>query len=213
MGRLLRLAACAAVFALLVWGQNSRNDSVRPRIGVYLDFEHVPASVPLEVMERAVEDLLKPAGVSVAWRSTRQNSGTEAFSGLAVVRFKGRCEVKSPIPASNFGTLGETMALASTRVSGGRVLPYTEVECDEVRKALAYLRPGAGLAARQEAFGAALGRVVAHELYHILANRVEHAGEGLAQASELLSDLVSSQNLSFDESAARAIRNGFRVQK
>src|SRR5579863_9403583 len=100
MGRLLRLAACAPVFALLVWGQSSRNSAVMPRIGVYLDFEHVPASVPLEVMKRAVEDLLTAAGVSVAWRSTGQNSGTEAFSGLAVVRFKGRCEVKSPIPAS-----------------------------------------------------------------------------------------------------------------
>lgn len=164
-------------------------------------------------MERAVEVLLKPAGVSVTWRSTSENSGMEAFSRLAVVRFKGRCEVKSPIPASNFGTLGETTALASTRVSGGRVLPYTEVDCDEVRRALAYLRPGAGLAERQKTFGAALGRVVAHELYHILANRVEHAGEGLAQASELLSDLVSSQNLSFDESATRAIRNGFEVPK
>lgn len=213
MGRLLRLAACAPVFALLVWAQSSRNSPVTPRLGVYLEFERVPAGGQLEVMERAVEDLLKPAGVSVAWRSTGRNSGTEAFSGLAVVRFNGRCDVKSPIPASNFGTLGETTALASTRVSGGRVLPYTEVECDEVRKALAYIRPGTGLAERQEAFGAALGRVVAHELYHILANRVEHAGDGLAQSSELLSDLVSSRNLPFDESATRSIREAFQAQK
>ena len=184
-----------------------------PRIGIYLDFERGPAGVPLEVMERAVEDLLRPAGISVAWRWTGQNSGREVFSRLAVLRFKGRCEVKSPIAASNFGTLGETTALASTLVSGGRVLPYTEVECNEVRKALAYISQGANLAERQKAFGEALGRVVAHEVYHILATRVEHAGEGIAQASELLSDLVSSRNLNFDESATRAIRKGFRVQK
>ena len=213
MGQFLRLAACGLVFAFLTWAQPSQNDSVRPRIGVYLDFERIPATVPLQVMQRAVEDLLTPAGVFVVWRSAGQNSGTEAFSALAVVRFKGGCAVKSPVPASNFGTLGETTALASTRVSGGRVLPYTEVECGEVGKALAYIRPGAGLAEREKAFGTALGRVVAHELYHILANRVEHAAEGLAQASELLSDLVSSRKLSFDESAARAIRNRFQARK
>lgn len=213
MGPLLRLGACAPVLVLLACAQSSRNNSVTPRIGVYLDFERVPASVPFEVMEREVEELLKPVRVSVAWRLTNSNSGREAFSGLAVVRFRGRCEVHSPIPARNFGTLGEITTLASTRVSGGRVLPYTEVECDEVRKALAYVGRGAGLAERQRAFGAALGRVVAHELYHILANRVEHAGEGLAQASERLSDLISSRNLSFDESATRAIRNGFQIQK
>jgi hypothetical protein len=82
-----------------------------------------------------------------------------------------------------------------------------------VRKALAYVAPGAGLIARQQALGLALGRVVAHELYHILGNTAAHAGEGLAKASEILRDLVSSGDLSFDPGAAAMIHKGLPAQK
>lgn len=213
MVRTLRVAACVPILAFLASAQSSRNDAASPLIGVYMQFDREPGNVPVIVMERAVENLLKPAGIAVAWRRTRENSGTESFSDLAVLRFKGRCEAKSSLRASNFGTLGETRALASTRVSGRRVMPYTEVECDEVRKAMTYVNPSADLADRQRAFGLALGRVVAHELYHILANSVEHSGEGLGRASELISDLVSSRNLDFDESASRAMRSAFQAPK
>lgn len=205
MLRLLQLAACATVFALLAWAQLPRDKSALPLIGVYLDFDSAPETASVNAMEHAVESLLQPAGVRVAWRSMRENSGHEAFSGLAVMKFRGRCAARGPQTPDEFGTLGEVDALASTAVSGGHVLPYTEVECDQVRKALAYVRPGAGLLARQQALGLALGRVVAHELYHILGNTAAHTGEGLAKASELLRDLVSTGQLSFDQSAASRI--------
>ena len=44
---------------------------------------------------------------------------------------------------------------------------------------------------RQKAFGLALGRVVAHELYHFLADKTRHAAAGLAGASHDWLDLVS----------------------
>ena len=212
--RLLVLAACAAVLALIAQGQASSGPpSISPLIGVYLDFDHIPEGVPVEVMERAVESLLKPAGVTLAWRLTGENLGTESFSGLAVLKFKGRCDVNAPRPPSSFGTLGEVNRLAFTAVSGGSVLPFAEVECDQVRKALSYVAPGTAPLQREQALGLALGRVVAHELYHVLANSAHHAGDGLAKASELLRDLVSPRELSFDESSSNAIRNRFLSER
>jgi hypothetical protein len=213
MWRLLQLAACAPALALSALAQTPTKSPNMPLVGVYLEFDHVPEGVSVNAMERSVETLLKPAGVALAWRQIRENAGKEAFSRLAVLKFKGRCDLRAPRVASKFGSLGETTALAFTEISRGRVLPYTEVECDEVRKALAYVRPGAGALENENAFGLALGRVVAHELYHILANSVAHAGNGLAKASELLSDLVSTRDLRFDAAAARAIRNGIRAEK
>ena len=211
--RLVLVAACAAVFARSNLAQTPRNQPVSPLIGVYLDFDHAPGAVSIEAMKRVVENLFKPAGLTLAWRLSGENTGTETFSGLAVLKFRGYCETTAPKPASEVGTIGELNALAYTAVSGGRVLPYTQVECDQVRKALAYVPAWAGMLERQQALGLALGRVVAHELYHILGDTAAHASQGLARASEALRDLVSPRDLRFDESASRAIRKRFQSAK
>jgi hypothetical protein len=151
-------------------------------------------------MKRAVERLLKPAGIALAWRMTADNLGTESFAGLAVLRFKGRCLPTAPGPVSGFG---EINVLAATDELHGAVLPYTDVECDQVRKALAYVPQ----ASRQHALGIALGRVVAHELYHILANTATHAAEGLAKASQLLPDLVSARDLNLDGRSSHTVQD------
>jgi hypothetical protein len=176
-----------------------------------MDFDQKPEGVSVEAMKRAVEALLKPSGIRLVWRFTSENHGTEAFSDLAVLKFQGRCQAKGPLPLSGFGSLGETETLASTDVSVNRVLPYTKVRCDEIRKALAYVKPGAGAMQLQQALGLALGRVVAHELYHILARSASHASEGLAKTSQLLRDLVSPRELIFDDRSSRAIRRRFQV--
>ncbi len=212
MRRLLFLAPCAALFALLTSAQTT-DKPVRPLIGVYMHFDHVPEGVSIETMKRAAENLLKPAGIRLAWRLTSENHGSEPFSALAVLKFQGRCQAQGLLPDSHFGMPGETNTLAFTKVSGGRVLPYTRVECDEVRKALAYVTPGLGAFQLQQALGRALGRVVAHELYHILAQTASHATEGLAKTSQFLRDLVSPRELAFDEISARAIRKRFQLEK
>lgn len=172
-----------------------------------MDFDHVPDTVSVEAMKRAVEHVLSASGIRVAWRRIEENHGTEAFARLAVLKFEGHCSAEAPRSASEFGTLGETDTLAQTKVSRGRVLPYAKVECDQVRKALAYVAPGAGALNLKQALGLALGRVVAHELYHILSQSASHASEGLAKTSQLLKDLVSTRELVFDEGASCAIRN------
>lgn len=211
MRRLLALAPCA-LFALLSSAQTP-DPSVPPLIGVYMDFDHVPEAVSFDAMKRAVESILKPSGIRVAWRSTTANHGTESFADFAVLKFHGQCRANAPRSPSNFGTLGETNTLAKTMVSGGRVLPFTKVECDQIRKSLDFVGPGAGALQREQALGLALGRVVAHELYHILARTVSHAGEGLAQSSQALRDLVSTRDLNFDQRTSAFIHNSVSGRK
>jgi len=197
MRRFIHFTATAALCAMFA---QAADGPPTPLVGVYLSFDALPESASVEVMKRAVERLLKPAGVALAWRMTDDNVGTETFAGLAVLRFKGRCLPTAPGPVSGFG---EINVLATTDESHGQVLPYTDVECDQVRKALAYVPLGS----RQRALGMALGRVVAHELYHILANTATHAAQGLAKASQLLPDLVSPHELSLDGRSSRTVQD------
>ena len=167
-------------------------------VGVFLDFDSPPGPGPVSVMKIEVEKILKASGVSLDWRMLKDNQGNEAFARLVVLKFKGSCKVEQwPQTASDFGSLGESSALAFTKVDHGHVLPYSEVRCDELRKAMRYLRPGTGRTARQLALGRAMARVVAHELYHILAGTMAHASTGLAKASHSLEDLIAPGELGF----------------
>lgn len=211
------MAVCAAATALLASGQTVPKANPNPSVGVFMDFDgdSAPGAAPLEIMKNEVDKLLKPSGISLNWRLAKENRGNQAFSGLVVLKFNGKCRVEgwtSPVempPASDFGSLGEESTLGATRVAGGRVLPYSEVECDAIKKALAYLPPGTGRKEEQRALGLAMGRVVAHELYHVLASTTAHAVRGLANATESLQDLISPADLGFDAGASRAIGESF----
>jgi hypothetical protein len=176
-----------------------------------MEFDSKPPAASLQVMKNEVDELLKASGVSLDWRMASENHGNESFSGLVVLKFRGTCRADSQRAGMDFGTLGETHALGETKVAHGRVLPYTEVKCDEIREALSYLQPGSGQKERQKALGIALGRVVAHELYHILARTRQHAARGLAKASQSLEDLISTHDLGFREEDSRAIEEGVRT--
>jgi hypothetical protein len=212
MVRAFWLVACAALTALLSFGQNPPASKNIPSVGVFLDFDSVPGSVPVDVMKKEVDKILKPSGVALDWRLTSENHGDEVFNGLVVLKFKGKCKLEGwgDLPAGL--TPGEERTLGATKVVNGRVLPFTEVRCDEVKRALAYLRPEANQRERQKAFGIALGRVVAHEIYHILARTTGHAIRGLAKASESMEDLVTAGSMGFREEDSTAIRKGLLPQ-
>jgi hypothetical protein len=179
----------------------------QPNVGIFMQFDASPGAASIvTAMESEVDRLFEPSGLALTWHLTGDQRTSEGYSRLAVVRFKGRCSAElAALNQSGVFSGGGIHTLGSTQVSDGRVLPYTEVRCDEVRKALAFLGPGAGIAERQLALGRALGRVLAHELYHILANAKTHASHGLAHAVEPLDDLVSPKSEGFLDTDWKAI--------
>jgi hypothetical protein len=205
--RLSHLAVVALSMVRTAWCQDAPADG--PTVGVILQFDNNnPGTAPIRAMEHEVEQLLKGSGVAVDWRLPNQEHGDEQASKWIVVKFKGKCRVEAfgdidpePVPT------GER-TLATTKLEKGHVLPFSQVQCNEVRSALAYLRPWADGRERQNAMGMALGRVIAHELYHILARTTTHAAHGLAQASQSLKDLVAKPGIAFGEEDLRAIREG-----
>jgi hypothetical protein len=194
MTRAPRLAIGAFLFSAVAWCQT---------VGVFLQFDSAPNGAALEVMKREVDTLLRPSGVSVGWRMASENRGNESFANLVLLNFKGKCRVE---PWSVRPEPGQTRTLGATKVADGHVLPFSEVKCDAVKQALSYLRPEANSIERQNALGLAMGRVVAHELYHVLANATAHAARGLAKAAGPFDELVSVRPAFFSAEAVEAIR-------
>jgi hypothetical protein len=135
-------------------------------------------------MKKEAGKIMNTAGYDLDWRSLKQNHGTEGFNNVVVVKFHGKCRLEFPVLAGS--DVEVPVTLASTLVQDGRVLPFSEVQCDQVRKVLSYAPPKD----RQKALGLALGRVVAHELYHFLANTTRHAATGVAAATHDWLDLT-----------------------
>jgi hypothetical protein len=170
-----------------------------------MEFESVPGGQSLTAMKREVDALLEPAGIKLNWRLSRENHGDEIFSRLVMLKFTGACRADWSVQNT---PRDESVSVGDTQVVQGRVLPFSEVRCNVVRRALSFLAPAASREKRQEALGIALGRVVAHELYHVLARTTLHAEHGLAKASQPLKDLISEQGITFREQDAEAIRKG-----
>jgi hypothetical protein len=161
-------------------------------VGVYLDFDEPPSAAAIDAMRQEAAAVLDRVGIEVAWRLVSQNHGNEPFERLAVVKFTGKCACGSFLPSTR-----EILVLGTTAVASGRVLPYSQVRCDAVRRILPEIEFASDRRLGNAALGRVLGRVVAHELYHSVLGTVHHASSGLAKAFQSTQDLTSDQ-LPFD---------------
>ncbi len=159
-----------------------------PPIILYTTFQHEPPAAVLAAIENEVDSIMAPNGLRFEWRSLDGVRGQEVSAELAVITFQGRCD-----SAGLAGRSKLAGALGWTHVSDGEILPFTDIGCDRVRefvqRSLFFIDPDA----RQEAYGRALGRVVAHELYHIFANTTHHASWGVAKEAYTVQDLLSDE--------------------
>jgi hypothetical protein len=144
---------------------------------VILNFESTRSQRSVATMEREAEKLLSESGVSLDWRMRNRLSPGESFSRLAVVELKGRCEMLPFLSAARppSGRLGVTYRM------DGRVIPFSEVECDAVRSTLGAAHLPVDPAARELLYGRALGRVLAHELLHVINQSGRHTKDGVGQ--------------------------------
>ena len=180
---------------------------VAPTIGIFMQFDSTPSPVSFAEMKKEVAHIMDETGLRLNWRFVKDNRGREGFSDLIVVRFKGKCEVDAPSArATSFAPFSEVVTLASTQVSDGRVLPFTEVECDQVRRTLGEDEV-VSEHQKQSLLGKAMGRVVAHELYHLLAQTTRHTERGLAKATQDWRDMASGV-LRFEGGESKAMRQG-----
>ena len=69
-----------------------------------------------------------PLGRHFVWRSIAGVQGNEVSSELAVLTFKGRCDVAGIIPRET-----HPGALGWTHVSDGAILPFSDIDCDRIR--------------------------------------------------------------------------------
>jgi len=154
-------------------------------ITLYTQFEQAPPGGVLKALQDEVVSIMAPIGIRFEWRDLGKTGGHEVSAELAVVTFKGRCDAAGLLTRSKFEG-----ALGWTHVSDGQILPFTDVSCDRVREFVQTGLLAFRVEDREAKYGRALGRVLAHELYHIFANTLRH-GSGVAKESYSVQDLLA----------------------
>lgn len=182
---MFRTPGCVVIVATacaLLAGANTR-PSVK--LTVVLDFQGAHSDQSVTAMERETEEILKSSGLRLDWRLAA-DAARESFDDLVVVRFTGACKVE-PVPH----VYDELGPLAFTYSSGGTVQPFTEVSCEKVAASVRSAIWGADFGRADLLMGRALGRVVAHELVHVLTASGRHAHEGVYKPALSGRDLVT----------------------
>jgi len=159
-------------------------------LAVYAEDSDRLDAVATNALQVELQRVMAPAGIDIAIRGV-QRSGEE-FQLLVVGSFDGNCSVDRQLPLTHTISL-HSAPLADTSISGGHVLPYFRVDCNRVIETLApALRP-LTVSLRNAALGRALARVMAHEIYHIVAQTVDHQESGIAKAALSMKDLTATQ--------------------
>jgi hypothetical protein len=197
----IRFLVCASLIGALALPLVARIDKkTLSGLTVILDFKGPRAGASILEMEREAGLIMKSSGVQLDWQLAGDQS--PHYNNLVVMTFRGSCGFGPPSRRYY-----EPCPYASTRITDGEVQPFGDVDCDRV-VAVA----GDAMAEDTDYFrgdqlvGRALGRVVAHELVHMLTRSNRHGSEGVAKAS------LSGREL-IEESLALSISDIERVKK
>jgi len=175
----------AAVFCPAFAEENAAGGS-QNTVAVVMDFDHQYSPVSVSAMEQELESIMRSCSLRIQWRVLDDSTSRETFSNLVMARFRGTCRNDAAQPLRRRST-----TLGFTHEPDGEIIRFSEVDCDEIRN---FVQPRLDHHNRIRAelvYGRALGRVLAHELYHVLTRTRTHGRTGVAKPALSASDLTA----------------------
>jgi hypothetical protein len=201
-------AAAAATFVLssVVLSAAPAAVSSTQAVTVLVDFEKPHSALFIDALRNQLHALLGPVGFKVDLQLKSELPPYPEFAELVLFKMKGSCTMSAlPLP---IGALSDERGpLAMAYSSDGEVLHFGEVECDRVRESLQRILGRGNSEKHQAVFGTALGLVIAHEMYHMMANSSAHTKTGVTKSSLSARELLAG-DLTLPALAQQAVHRG-----
>jgi hypothetical protein len=176
----------SAIYALLTSLISACCGFAASNLTIVLQFDARHSEQSIREMKRELQSLMRNSGVELNWRQLDELSASDSFASLVVVRFHGFCEMQAQAPPLS----DEPVALGYTHLANGHVIPFADVECDRIRSSLASAETGQNMHSDLQ-LGRAIGRVLAHELHHIIDRTRAHTEHGISRKSLSPRDLIA----------------------
>lgn len=130
-----------------------------------------------------VERVLKPTQGAIEWREMSSVDSGETFRGIFVVTLQGDCDLSGcMLMHRDHPVMVQLKPLGYAASTDNRIMPFATVYCDRIRDQLAPIAARVENSLREKMLGVAIGRVVAHELFHMITRSARHAKRGLAKS-------------------------------
>ncbi|HEY3744232.1 MAG TPA: hypothetical protein VGL53_30515 [Bryobacteraceae bacterium] len=140
-------------------------------------------------LQSELAEIWRSESVKLDWRPIESIHPGDSFEDLVVVHFKGDCRVRPDEWLASHAFLIDERGpqspgpFAYSSTVDGHVQPFSSVLCNRVERSVESAMQVDQRRFAESLFGRALGRVLSHELYHILNQTRQHQHQGLAKAS------------------------------
>lgn len=182
------IAAVCACALSPVWAESL------PNLTVLLSVEGKASDAALKEMKQELNSIMQETGRKVDVRLKQHAKTYESFEDLVVVKLKGSCSMGNMV-----GFIDERGPLAWAHSTDGVVLPFAEVACDRIAGMVSKAMWPGDKGNADKYLGRAMGRVLAHELYHILGKTHHHNENGeLTRDAITAKRLISDKRIGFD---------------
>ena len=121
-----RLFLCLVSAALPAFGGHHVT-SLAP-IVLYAQFQQEPPPVVFAALQAEVNSVMASTDLLFTWRALSAARGNEVSVMLAVITFKGRCDIAGLTPHNS-----HTGPLGWTHINDGVILPFAEIDCQGIR--------------------------------------------------------------------------------
>lgn len=197
---LITLSLLTALASTTLLGNDHSDDPNARTLAIIAGYEQPLTSETTAEMRKEIEKVVLVPDLNIVWRQLDASRSQEVFDHVLVARFRGSCGVADFPRLAGFDNV-----LGFTHLSDGVILPFVEVDCERVRGLLRREFRRRSQAVRELLLGRALARVLAHELYHVLAGTSKHSARGIAKAHMSPDDLVCDE-LAFEDGDLAKIR-------
>jgi hypothetical protein len=163
-------------------------------------FDQTPDIATVKWLEQQTEQIFSEAGLTLAWVPRKQLNGIPVGALPVWVQFHGACRVEPAVlPALQEGPMGWV------RSQDGEIRPLIDIDCNRTSAMVWQHRGTLPLPLVVRSFGRALGRVVAHELYHYLTQSVAHTQSDIFR-HEMTSQDLTRPEVRLEPSEIEALR-------
>ncbi len=148
-------------------------------------FDRSPDTAAVEHMRQETARIFADTGATLAWRTRTQPGIMPPGAVRVTLQLHGSCRVEP-----NMLSLAEDGPMGWVESHGGEMLSLIDVDCDRISAMVWQNRGTLPLPLVVRAFGRALGRVLAHELYHYVTQSPAHGASDLFRPAMTSRDLM-----------------------
>ena len=173
----------------------------KSQLTVLLQFEGEPSSVSISALDAELESIMASSHLPLQLTVRTKPLAGSIPGDLVVFKMKGSCSMDNmPVGALS----DERGPLAMTYLVDGDMLPFADIQCDRIRESVQRTLGKGNPQSHQTEYGAALARVMAHELYHMLSKSTIHQTSGLTKKG-LSSRELTTGTMTLSDAAITAI--------